>query len=46
MTDQWFDEYMFRLVVEKRFVPQRTLDLFKQKPTLLPAWDPLFKGEE
>ena len=46
MTDQWFDEYMFRLVVEKRFGPQRTLDLFKQKPTLLPAWDPLFKGEE
>ena len=46
MTDEWFDEYMFRLVVEKRFVPAATLKLFEQKPTLLPAWDPLFAGEE
>lgn len=46
MTDQWFDEYTFRLVVEKRFVPAATLRLLEQKPTVLPAWDPLFKGEE
>ena len=46
MTDEWFDEYMFRLVVEKRFVPAETLKLLEQKPTLLPAWDPLFLMEE
>lgn len=46
MTDEWFNEYMFRLVVEKRFVPEETLKLLKQKPTLLPAWDPLFKVED
>lgn len=46
MTDRWFDEYMFRLVVEKRFVPEKTLRLLKQKPEVLPAWDPLFAGEE
>lgn len=46
MTDKWFDEYTFRLVVEKRFVPAKILEIFQQKPTLLPAWDPLFKGEE
>ena len=46
MTDQWFDEYTFRLVVEKRFVPAATLRILEQKPTVLPAWDPLFKGEE
>lgn len=46
MTDEWFNEYMFRLVVEKRFVPEATLELLKQKPTLLPAWDPLFKVED
>ena len=28
MTDEWFDEYMFRLVVEKRFVPENLLPLF------------------
>mgnify|MGYP002711095140 FL=1 len=46
MTDQWFDEYMFRLVVDKKYVPAQTLELLKQSPTKLPAWDPLFAGEE
>ena len=46
MTDEWFDEYLFRLVVEKKYVPESTLKLMQQKPTLLPAWDPLFQGEE
>lgn len=46
MTDEWFDEYMFRLVVDKKYVPAATLKLFEQKPTVLPAWDPLFAGEE
>lgn len=46
MTDGWFDEYSFRLVVEKRFVPTATLKLLDQKPTVLPAWDPLFAPEQ
>lgn len=45
MTDEWFDEYSFRLVVDKKYVPAATLKLFDQKPTVLPAWDPLFAGE-
>ena len=46
MTDEWFDEYMFRLVVDKKYVPAATLKLLEKKPVLLPAWDPLFAGEE
>ena len=46
MTDEWFDEYMFRLVVDKKYVPESILSLLKQKPTVLPAWDPLFAPEE
>ncbi|MBQ2514289.1 MAG: C1 family peptidase [Bacteroidales bacterium] len=46
MTDQWFNEYMFRLVVESKYIPSATLKLFDQKPILLPAWDPLFAPEE
>ena len=45
MTDEWFDEYSFRLVVDKKYVPAKTLELLKQKPTVLPAWDPLFAPE-
>lgn len=46
MTDQWFNEYMFRLVVDKKYVPAKVLDVLKQKPTMLPAWDPMFTPEE
>ena len=46
MTDEWFDEYMFRVVVDKKYVPASVLDLLKQKPVQLPAWDPLFAPEQ
>lgn len=46
MTDEWFNEYMFRLVVEKKFATDRVLEILKQKPIRLPAWDPMFAGEE
>ena len=46
MTDEWFNEYMFRLVVEKKYVPADVMALMDQKPILLPAWDPMFAPEE
>ena len=46
MTDEWFNEYMFRVVVERKYVPEDILKLLEQKPILLPAWDPMFAPEE
>ena len=46
MTDEWFNEYMFRVVVERKYVPVDVLEMLNQKPTLLPAWDPMFAPEE
>ena len=46
MTDDWFNEYMFRLVVEKKYVPADVMALMNQKPVLLPSWDPMFAPEE
>ncbi len=46
MTDEWFDEYMFRVVANKKYCPQNILDILKQKPVRLPAWDPMFQNEE
>ena len=46
MSDEWFNEYMFRLAVEKKYVPKKVLDILKQKPVRLPAWDPMFAPEE
>ena len=46
MTDEWFNEYMFRLVVEKKYVPADIMALMAQKPVMLPSWDPMFAPEE
>lgn len=46
MTDEWFNEYMFRLVAERKYVPEDVLKMLNQKPILLPAWDPMFTPEE
>ncbi|MBL6962592.1 MAG: C1 family peptidase [Bacteroidetes bacterium] len=46
MTDEWFDEYMFRLVVNKKYIPAKTLKILTKKAIKLPPWDPMFAPEE
>ncbi|MBT3934644.1 MAG: C1 family peptidase [Bacteroidetes bacterium] len=46
MTDEWFNEYMFRLVVNKEYIPAKILKILKEEATLLPPWDPMFAPEE
>ena len=46
MTDEWFNEYMFRLVVEKKYVPADIMRMLDQKPIMLPSWDPMFAPEQ
>lgn len=46
MTDEWFNEYMFRLVLEKKYVPSDILKLTEKKPIMLPSWDPMFLPED
>jgi len=45
MTDEWFSEYMFRLVINKEYVSEKILKLLDSEPTLLPPWDPMFSNE-
>ena len=46
MTDEWFNEYMFRVVIEKKYVPADIMKMLEQKPIMLPSWDPMFALEE
>lgn len=46
MTADWFREYMYRLVVNKKYVPENILKLENQKATILKYDDPLFLGDE
>lgn len=41
-TDEWFDEYMFRIVVHKKFVTPEVLEIYETEATMLPAWDWMF----
>ncbi|MBN2279644.1 MAG: C1 family peptidase [Candidatus Marinimicrobia bacterium] len=42
MTDDWFDEYMFRLVIKEEFLPENILKILQEKPEKLPPWDRMF----
>ncbi|PID94175.1 MAG: aminopeptidase [Bacteroidetes bacterium] len=42
MTDEWFDEYMFRVVINKKYIDPEILKILKTSPVLLPPWDPMF----
>ncbi|MDE6654644.1 MAG: aminopeptidase, partial [Muribaculaceae bacterium] len=45
-SDPWMDEYLFRLVVDKKYVSPQVMEAMKQNPILLPSWDHLFLADE
>lgn len=45
MTDRWFREYMFRLVVNKKYVSDKLLKDYEQKPVMVMPEDPLFQED-
>ena len=36
ITDEWFDEYVFNLAIERKYIPKDILDMLKQKPKKFP----------
>lgn len=46
MTARWFREYMFRLVVDKKYVSDKLLKDYEQKPLMVMPEDPLFQMDE
>lgn len=46
MTDRWIREYMFRLVVDKKYVSEDILKMNEQKPVMVMPEDPLFLPDE
>ncbi|XP_067864353.1 bleomycin hydrolase [Heptranchias perlo] len=41
LSDDWFNEYVFEVVVDKKYVPAEILKVLEQEPKVLPAWDPM-----
>ena len=41
MTDGWFTEYMYQVVVHKKYLSQEILDAYRLEPVVLQPWDPM-----
>ena len=41
MTDEWFNEYTYQIVVNKKYLSQEILDIYASEPTMLEPWDPM-----
>ena len=41
MSDSWFDEYNYEVVVDKKYLSNKTLEIFNREPHNLEPWDPM-----
>lgn len=41
MSDRWFDEYMYQIVVNKKYLSKEQLKAYEEEPTVLAPWDPM-----
>lgn len=42
MDDDWFDEYVYSIIVDKKLLTKDVAALLKTTPTKLPSWDPMW----
>ena len=41
MTDEWFDEYTYEVVVDKKYLSKKLLKYLNLDPITLAPWDPM-----
>lgn len=41
MSDRWFDEYNYQVVVNKKYLPKEVLKAYESEPIMLKPWDPM-----
>lgn len=41
MTDKWFDEFTYQVVIQKDELEKNILEILEQTPATLPPWDPM-----
>jgi bleomycin hydrolase len=41
MSDNWFDEYNYEVVVDKKYLSKKILSIFDLEPKILEPWDPM-----
>ncbi len=41
MMDEWFDEYLYEVIVRKEYLPPELTKVLDTEPVVLPFWDPM-----
>lgn len=41
MDDEWFNQFMYQVVINKKYLPEKLLKLWEKKPKALKPWDPM-----
>ena len=40
MSDEWFSEFVYEVIIDKKYLSKKILKILKTKPVVLPIWDP------
>ena len=43
MYDDWFNEYVYIVIIDKKYLTKEVLSILDTKPTILPPWDPMWE---
>jgi len=41
MSQTWFEQYLYEITIDKRFLPPELLSVLETEPCALPPWDPM-----
>lgn len=41
MTDAWLEEYVYQVVINKKYLTKEQLAKYQEEPVILPPWDPM-----
>ena len=40
MSDKWYTEFVYEIMINKKYLSKKLLNVLKTKATVLPMWDP------
>ena len=41
MSDEWFEEYVYEIIIDKKYLTKKELDEYNSDPIMLEPWDPM-----
>ncbi len=42
MDDAWFDQYLYGVILPRKYLEKKTLDALSKQPVVLPPWDAMY----